>query len=309
MDGTDLPGGIWNLELVSGLREHLIWMRLNGRAECTVAARRRTCVRLAEWLGRDPVNATFEELYGWQAHLLKVSVIQVRHQTALLRPYFGWLHDLGRRPDNPCALLPMPRARRGLPRPIAEAVLVRVITEAPPRLLPWLLLAGWSGLRAAEIAYLRVDDFSVDERDQAWVRVIGKGDVERTTAIPDWAWPSIEFGLARTGPAWRRERGFGHVTAQHVSQYCNDFLHKVIGVPDTLHSLRHRVATVTYEQTGDLRLVQDLLGHASPQTTAVYTRVASRRLATAIGDLPHPTLPPVAARHLRAVDGTHGGTA
>jgi site-specific recombinase XerD len=317
-----LPGGIWPLERVAHLREHLIWMRLQGRAECTLAARRRACVRLAEWLRRDPWDAVYEELEAWQIHLMRASLDQVRNQTALVRPYFWWLHARGIRTDNPAALLALPKARRGLPRPIAEAVLVRVITEAPPRLLPWLLLAGWCGLRAAEIANLRCDDFTLDEREQVWVRVIGKGDVERAVAVPGWAWPTIEASLAATaptwrrppgvsptGPAWRRERrrsSVAHVTPQHVSQYCNEFLGTIIDDRrariDTLHAFRHRVATLTYEETGDIRLVQDLLGHRSLAATQVYTRVAPRRQAAAIAALPHPTLPsPAAARHLRAV--------
>lgn len=322
-----LPGGTWPLQLVSHLREHLIWMQLQGRARCTLVARRRACVRLAEFLRADPAEATFEELYAWQVQLVQVSLDQVRNQTALVRPYFWWLHARGLREDNPAALLPLPRARRGLPRPIAEDVLARVVTEAPARLLPWLLLAGWSGLRAAEIAHLRCDDFTVDAHGQVWVRVIGKGDVERAVAVDAWAWPTIEAslaatapswrrppGVAATGPAWRRERrrgsGVAHVTPQHVSQYCNDFLRTVIpdrrARIDTLHAFRHRVATQVYEETGDIRLVQDLLGHRDLKATQVYTRVASRRQAAAIAALPHPNLPALAptGRHLHAVDHT-----
>ena len=303
-----LPGPSYPLHLVTHLAEHLVWMRLQGRAERTLYARRRALVRLAEHLGTDPLHASYEALYAWQVQLLGTSATLVRWSTALVRPYYRWCQAIGHRRDDPAALLPIPRRRRGLPRPIGEESLRRAVDQAPPRLLPWLLLAGWSGLRAAEIAGLDVEDFFVDEQLQVWARVLGKGDVVRHAPIPEWAWPAIAAALPASGRAWRRERGLGPVTAQHVSQYCCEYLHRV-GIPDTLHALRHRVATLTYEQTGDLRLVQDLLGHADIATTAVYTRVASRRLAAAINDLPAARLP--GRRHLHAVhstDTTRGAT-
>lgn len=303
---ANLPGPIWPLHRVSHLREHLIWMRLQGRADRTLLARRREMVRLAEHLGADPLHASYEALYGWQMHLAGTSVTLMRWATTLVRPYYRWCHETGHRPDNPAALLPVPRRRPGLPRPIAEERLRVAVAQAPPRVLPWLLLAGWSGLRAAEIAALRVEDVFVDDTGQIWWRVVGKGGLTRHVPVPDWAWPAIAATLPASGPAWRRLHGTGPVKAKHVSQYCNEHLHRV-GIPDTLHALRHRVATVTYEQTGDLRLVQDLLGHADIATTAVYTRVASRRLASAVSDLPRVELP--RHRHLHAVPTTHGGTA
>lgn len=301
MDASALPGGTWPLDAASHLREHLLWMDLRGRARRTLLARRRAVVRLAEHLDHDPLHATYDELSSWQEHLLGTSRKLVRHQTALVRPYYRWLRDRGYRLDDPAALLPLPRIPRGLPRPIAEQVLARIIGEAPPRLLPWLLLAGWSGLRAGEIAELRVDSFRADPEGY-WVRVVGKGGTVRDAPIPSWAWPTISAALAPTGAAWRRQRGFGPVTPQHVSQYCNEYLHRA-GAPDTLHSLRHRVGTITYQQTRDIRLVQELLGHLDIGTTAIYTRVAPQKIAEAVAELPATALPTPrpAGRRLRVL--------
>lgn len=322
MEHLRLPGPGYDLDLATHLREHLVWMRLCGRADDTLAARRRAMVRLAEHLGHDAATATYAELYAWQIHLYgsraqtspDTALTYVRWNTALIRPYYGYLHDHGVRADNPAALLPLPAAKRGVPRPMAEPKVMDMIGSAPPRLLPWLLLAAWSGLRAAEIAGLRVDDFTVDAHGEVWVRVLGKGGHERNAAVPAWCWDLIAPQLPERGRCWRmlRRRGghLGLVTAQHVSQYCNDFLHKKMGIPDTLHSLRHRFGTLTYEQTEDVRLVQDMLGHAQLSTTQVYTRVNPRRAAAAVNELPRPTtLPRTAPRHLHVVDDAHGGTA
>ena len=285
--GRPLPGGSYPLEVASHLREHLEWMRLCARSERTVFHRRRTVVLLAEWLGHDPATATYEELQRWQAHLLTVSLDKVRHQTAMVRPYYQWLHRRGLRPDDPASLLPIPRQHRGVPRPIAEDELTRILDSAPPRLRPWLLLAGWCGLRACEIARLRREDFTTDPHGAAWVQVTGKGGHVRNVPVPSWCWAELTATLPPEGPCWRRAHGTGPVLPKHVSRECNKHLH-AIGIPDTLHSLRHRAATLAYERTGDIRLVQDLLGHSSPTITAIYTRVNPHRMAAAVEALPRP---------------------
>ena len=76
------------------------------------------------------------------------------------------------------------------------------------------------------------------------------------------------------------------MTASHVSHVANRFLRRV-GVPDTLHSLRHRYGTQMYAVSGfDLRLCQEFLGHSSPATTAMYVAVDVRASAEVAALLP-----------------------
>lgn len=296
-----LPGPCYPLDVASHLAEHLLWMQLQGRSTRTLLHRRMAVVHLAEKLGSDPLHATYEALESWQLGLLEVSAVHVTHQTSLVRPYFRWLQAKGYRADNPAILLASPRRRRGVPRPIGEDRLAAAIRHAPARILPWLLLAGWSGLRAAEIAGLVADDFFADSSGSIWARLLGKGGYERHAPVPRWAWPTIAEAVAESGPAWGTVRGGRPLTPHHVSNYANRYLRSV-GIPDKLHALRHRVATMTYQATRDLRLVQELLGHTSPGTTAIYTQVASGAVASAIAELPAPALPtPRATRHLRIV--------
>ena len=285
----DLPGGSYPLHAASHLAEHLRWMYRCGKSQRTLYARRRAVVLLAEALGFDPAVATEPQLDAWQESLPTLEL--VRWRTALIRPYYAWLQAKGYRQDNPAALLPRPPAPQRLPHPIVEPRLAEAIDHAPERLLPWLLLAGWIGLRAGEIAGLDRENFWRDPDGQLWATVIGKNDKQRNVPIPEWLWDTLEPSLPSCGPCFRRVRGPGkgreRVTPQHVSQYCNEYLHD-LGIADTLHSLRHRLATTVLEETGDLRLVQDLLGHANLNTVAIYTRVRPRKMARAVGATPAP---------------------
>ena len=276
---------------VAHLEEHLRWMRRAGRADRTITMRAAAMVYLAEHLGHDPITATAVELEHWQD---STPARAIRQKTSLVRPYYAWCQAKGYRSDNPTALLVVPAARRGVPRPIATADLLRAVELAPPRILPWLLLAAWSGLRAKEIAGLRVEDFT--HRDGAvFVRVCHtKNGHERTAPMPSWAWSLIAPLLPGAGPCWRRERGFGTVTPQHVSQLANQYLRR-IEITDTLHSLRHWAGTEALEATDNLRVVQELLGHLDPASTQVYTAVRPRRLTDVSESLPRP----VEARRLR----------
>jgi site-specific recombinase XerD len=275
---------------VSYLDEHCRWMVRAGRAPRTVRIRRMHMQYLADHLGRDPVDATQFELEEWQDSL---PLEQLRFKTAVIRPYFDYLHKRGIRADNPAALLVTPKAKRGVPRPIVFEAMERAIRTAPPRLQAWLVLAAYAGLRAKEIAYLELSCFEMIPGGGVFIRLKRtKGEHERISALPQWAWECIRPALADEGPCFRRERGSGPVTPQQVSQLANDWLHKS-GTGSTLHTLRHWAASSGIE-VEDVRVVQEFLGHSSPATTAVYTAVAPRRIAAMVNAFRQPDLDNVA---------------
>jgi integrase/recombinase XerD len=242
---------------------------------------------VADYLGRDPVDATQMELESWQD---SIPFDQLRYKTAIVRPYYGYLHMRGIRPDNPAALLVTPRKKRGLPRPIAFDAMERAIRNAPtPRMQAWLILAAYGGLRAKEIAHLEMDCFELLPGGGVFIRLTRtKGEYERVTALPAWAWEQIRPALAPSGLCFRRERGTGPVTPQQVSQLANDWLHKC-GTRSTLHTLRHWAGSSAIE-VEDVRVVQEFLGHTSPVTTAVYTAVQPQRIARMVDTFRQPDM-------------------
>ncbi|WP_237076982.1 tyrosine-type recombinase/integrase [Mycobacteroides abscessus] len=272
---NSLPGGHYGYG-VSYLDEHCRWMLRAGRAERTIKLRRMHMQYLVDFLGRDPVDATERELEAWQD---SVPLHQLRNKTAMVRPYYVYLHQRGYRADNPAALLVTPRKKRNLPRPIAFDAMERAILHAPSlRMRAWLILAAYAGLRAKEVAHLERDNIERCPEGGVFIRLTRtKGEYQRVTALPEWAWQMVEPALAPEGLCFRRERGTGPVTPQQISQLSNDWLHKS-GTRSTFHSLRHWAGSSGIEHE-DLRVVQEFLGHTDPSTTAIYTAVAPARIA------------------------------
>lgn len=222
----------------------------------------------------DPLTVTRNDLVnylaaneGWTpeyAHSVRTS----------FRVFFGLLHDLEIRDRDPARRLPRIRIPRGLPRPCPDGAVRAALHEnQDPRIGLAIRLGAEVGLRRMEIASLRrdaIEGWSGDFR----IRIRGKGGHERAVPIDDSL--AAELLAAPTVFVFPSPGG-GHVTPRHLAKLVSAAL------PDswTTHTLRHRYATAAYAATGDIRAVQELLGHQSPATTAVYTKVADESIRRA----------------------------
>jgi integrase/recombinase XerC len=216
-------------------------------------------------------------------------------RAAAARGFTAWAHRTGRMSADPGARLASPRPRRALPAvPTAEqagAVLDAAgsgAAEEHPVALRDLLvleLLYATGVRVAELCGLDVDD--VDPGRRA-LRVLGKGDRERTVVYGVPASDALRRWLARGRPALARpgsppalllgSRG-GRLDPRVARRVVHQALAAVPGAPDVgPHGLRHAAATHMLEGGADLRYVQELLGHAKLATTQLYTQVTVERL-------------------------------
>jgi integrase/recombinase XerC len=190
-----------------------------------------------------------------------------------------------------------PKVARTLPRPLAAEdarALVDVDSRAGEARPQWTLardaaalaLMYGSGLRISEALGITRADAPVGAVDQVTVR--GKGGKTRSVPVIAPVRAAIEDYLAlcphalpKEGPLFVGTRG-GPLSPRIV-QLAVERLRGALGLPDsaTPHALRHSFATHLLGRGGDLRSIQELLGHASLSTTQIYTAVDSRRLAEA----------------------------
>jgi integrase/recombinase XerC len=190
-----------------------------------------------------------------------------------------------------------PKAGRRLPRPLspadARAMTTTRLREGEAR-EPWILardaavlaLCYGAGLRISEALSIRRADAPVGETDA--VTIVGKGGKSRSapiippvrTAVEDYL-SLCPYALKSAGPMFVGAKG-GSLSPRIV-QLAMARMRGALGLPDdaTPHALRHSFATHLLARGGDLRTIQDLLGHASLSTTQVYTGVDSARLLAA----------------------------
>ena len=255
------------------IQAHLEWLRIRGLRPATIKARRGALLRLQRALPYPLIDAVAEDLRLWQERLT-IGPHALGTETAHIAQFFHWAQRHSHRPDDPAELLPRPKVPRMLPRPISEADLRMALACAPDRIRPWLILAGWCGLRAREIALLeRADIRDQDDPPTLFVRD-GKGGKQRVVPLPRTVARELAaLRLPSRGPVFRRADGLpGGVPPARLSKMVSNYLGS-IGVPATLHQLRHRYASLAYQATHDLLLVRDYMGHENANTTAGYAKI------------------------------------
>jgi integrase/recombinase XerC len=274
--GNGAGGYVVGVSSVNGRRleieEHSKWLGQRGLSEGTQGSYGRTLRQLERWLnllGSDLVNTTPQQLRDWRESL-KVAPNSVINYVTGIRSFYRWAQITGLIPINPSVDIPIPSRRKGRPRPISDDLLRQAILNAPRRIRPWLFLAALAGLRCAEIAGLRREDI-LDSADDPVIIVMGKGGKERIIPLSPQLWHELlEYGLPKSGIIFPRYDGAkGANKPKMLSRITNDYLRSV-EITETLHQLRHRFGTKAYAVHKDLRVVQELMGHASPSTTAGY---------------------------------------
>jgi integrase/recombinase XerC len=274
-----------------GIEGFLARMRLSGSSAESIGSRRRFLRRLDAALPVPLGDATAAHLAAWRESLT-VGDRALNCYVSYARTYYRWLIDEGARIDNPAGRLLVPRLGRLLPRPISDADLADALAAAPPRIRIWLVLACWCGLRAKEIALLRRESIIDTARSPLLIvtAIATKGHAEeRSIPLCPFVLGELAiYGLPASGYAFRRLDGaLGPNTAQRVSQIASDYLHSR-DISATFHMGRHWFGTGAYGATRDLRLVQELLGHKSPLSTAGYAAYDSSSAAAAVQALPLP---------------------
>ena len=282
----------------------LVWLDAErGRAQATLRAYRRDVAGWCAWLARrglTPDVATPELVETWvgERRAAGLAPASVARSLVAVRSLHRFLVEEAGAPSDPAGAVAMPRVPRGLPKALTEAevasLLDAVVGHDPVarRDRAILEVLYGTGMRISELVGLSLGDVDVEG---GTVRAFGKGARERVVplagaaaeAMAAWLEPSGRSALAPARWARRGDaeavllnaRG-GRLTRQGAWLVVTGHGDRVgLGGRLTPHVLRHSCATHMLDHGADIRVVQELLGHASLTTTQVYTLVSPERLA------------------------------
>ena len=266
----------------------------------------------ARWAGRTGVDALAPEVPELRGYLAELSRAGYAPKTiaahlSTLRGFFSWLMLEGLAERDPASALMAPKIPSSLPRSLtaaqAEALLAAPDTSAPSGLRDacMLELLYASGARVSELAGLDVGSVDLSE---CTVRLFGKGSKERivplyrraveaVAAYLEGGRPALVTGSSGAGERGGRpalfvsSRGRAMDAAALRARFKR--LCAAAGIPSDAspHAMRHTFATDLLSGGADLRVVQELLGHASLSTTQLYTHLTPERLRGALAQA-HP---------------------
>lgn len=269
----------------------------------TLNAYRRDLCEFIEWLHghqhRDwaRIDAQHIRHYAANRHRAGLAPKSLQRHLSAIRAWFRFLLREGKVESNPAEGVRAPKVRRNLPHTLDADQLSRLMElpgDAPldrrDRAIMELFYS--SGLRLAELVGLNVTDM---QSSDGLLQVVGKGNKTRRLPVGRFARAAIDNWLQVRGQLAK-----GDETALFVSQRGNRLSPRAVearlrqraieqGMPRHVHPhmLRHSFASHVLESSGDLRAVQELLGHADISTTQVYTHLDFQHLAQ-VYDQAHP---------------------
>ena len=294
---ADRPAPVTHPEVTAFLEHLEVERRMSAH---TLDAYRRDLVALAGWAAASghhdllALDAAAMRAFVAAEHRRGLASKSLQRRLSGCRSFYQWLLRHGRIVANPAAGVRAPRAPRKLPQvlDVDEAVaLVAVPTDVPLGLRDRALLELFysSGLRLSELRLLRWRDLDID---QGLVTVLGKGSRQRTVPVGSHACKALaewrgETGAGQDAPVFPG-RGGAPISARAVQLRLRELARRQ-GLFKRVHPhlLRHSFASHMLESSGDLRGVQELLGHADIATTQIYTHLDFQHLAK-VYDETHP---------------------
>jgi integrase/recombinase XerD len=277
------------------LDEYMTWLTIEkGRSPATTEAYRRDITRFCEWMTRRSLSvetlgeSDFEQYFNAlrEQHQAESSVVRAM---SAVRGWFGFMVDEGHLASDPTARLRGGRRGRSLPKPLDEDEVIGLLDSVPAftaidmRDRALLELLYGTGARVSEVVGISLEHLDFDEE---LILVTGKGSKQRLVpmgaalgaALRDYLGPG---GRSELPDAHRSARLFLNSRGGPLSRQGIDLIIDkralVVGIERSrisAHVFRHSCATHMLAHGADIRVVQELLGHASIATTQIYTAVS-----------------------------------
>jgi integrase/recombinase XerD len=277
------------------LDEFLLWMTIEkGRSLSTIESYRRDLIALGRWMDDrhlELASVREEDLEHYFNALRdkKLALNTVARNMAAVRGLYAYVFDEGRLDVDPAARLKGGRRGRTLPKPLSEREVIALLDSIPRqnavdlRDRALLELLYGTGARVSEVVGLNLHDLDFDEE---LILLTGKGSKQRLVpigrtlkaALQEYLGPGGRGALLSTK---KSNRVFLNTRSGPLSRQGIDLVvHKralIVGIDRkriSAHVFRHSCATHMLAHGADIRVVQELLGHASIATTQLYTAVS-----------------------------------
>jgi len=220
-----------------------------------------------------------------------LTATSIKLEAVALRIFFRFLTARYRIPSDPAEKLPLPQLPQTLPQPLSQRDMAKLLDattgdtplEIRDRALLELLYA--CGLRIAEACSARLENL---DEEGGVIRVTGKGNKTRMIPVGRTALEAVKFYLTKARPKLVSPKSGGEIfisvrghalTPARIWQLVRHYA-KTAGIEESIHphQLRHSFATHLLAGGADLRIIQEMLGHASIATTQIYTQVDRTQL-------------------------------
>ena len=292
--------------LVREFLDHLLVER--GSSPHTIAAYRRDLNRYLAYLDErgvaSPVDADEADIAGFLAWLQRdhddhpaVAVSSASRALASVRSFHGFLAGEGTASQNAAAQVRPPKALRRLPKALSLEDVQRLLdtpdvsTVTGLRDAALLELLYGTGARISEVLAIDVDEARALLADpDGGLRLFGKGRKERIVPVGSYARRAVEAWLVRGRPTFAQAsvrpspalllNSLGRRLSRQSAWQVLHQAGQAAGIDAQIspHTLRHSFATHLLDGGADVRVVQELLGHASVTTTQIYTLVTAEHL-------------------------------
>jgi integrase/recombinase XerD len=267
-----------------------------GLSDAYQASVRQTLDALAKWMkarNKELREMGTDELSSFLGQRKEegLNAASLRITTVHLKVFFRWLAMKGKLEMDPAEPLLAPKPDQTLPETLHAEEVVRLLESVDPaqplgrRDLAILELFYSSGLRLSELCKARLEMLDTDE---GFLRITGKGGKTRIVRVGSKALQAVAAYLANERPELVTKKTSSHLfisirggplSPDRVRQIVKERA-RAAGIDQNIypHLLRHSFATHLLEGGADLRVIQELLGHADISTTQIYTHVDRARL-------------------------------
>ena len=265
---------------------------IKGLSKNTTSSYQRDLNKLSKFLQASDINGfnglSEEICSAWIADLFhhNVSARSIQRHISSAKGFFNYLKKIGLVTDSPFDLISSPKSPSHLPSVLSPEEVSQLLNFKPKnaqekRDLAIIELIYSSGLRVSEAVNVNLNDF---EDNKNFLRVLGKGSKTRLVPVGRYAQNAInDWMVEREKLSTNDNALFVNLRGNRISTRSVQERIKNIAImqglpPVNPHMLRHSFATHLLESSGDLRSIQELLGHSSLSTTQIYTRLDYQHL-------------------------------